>query len=283
MRFSDLFNAYLKLHLQPHCRSAKKMEVVYNKYLAPWGDREAESITKFEVLELHGRLAAENGKTTANRVLQLLSPIFNKGIDWGLINCPNPTRGVKAFRIAPRERFLEKDELDRFFLAVDSIRYEVTRDFLLMCLFTGARFTNVASMKWSDLSIERCVWRIPMTKNGDSGYVPLVPEAMAILQRRYQKRKSDYVFPSARSKSGHLTKPHKAWVAIKHRAQLGNVTIHDLRRTLASWEALTGANISSIAATLHHKSFKSTWIYAKLNTSAVRQAMSTAVNAMTAL
>ena len=70
-----------------------------------------------------------------------------------------------------------------------------------------------------------------------------------------------------------MTKPEGAWGEIVKRAGLQDARIHDLRRTLASYEALTGANLSTIAATLNHKDLKSTQVYARLNTEAVRRAV----------
>ena len=49
---------------------------------------------------------------------------------------------------------------------------------------------------------------------------------------------------------------------------------------MASWQAITGANISLIAATLNHKDLSSTAIYARLNTDAIRGAMKGATQAI---
>ena len=101
-----------------------------------------------------------------------------------------------------------------------------------------------------------------------------------LARRKAAGGNSPWVFPSERSKSGHLTKPEEAWRVVLERSKLTNVRLHDLRRTLASWQALTGANISVISATLNHKDLKSTAIYARLNVDAVRAAMDIATTSM---
>ena len=277
---SELFETYMRLHAKVRCRSWQKMEKTFASYFSHWADRDASSITKHEVRAYHAELAIRISKTTANHALELLGPVYNFGIDQDLIEV-NPVRRLKKFKIQSRERFLERDELVRLKAAIETLRYEVTQDFIWMCLFTGIRRSNVASMRWDDISMERGVWKIPLTKNGRSQNQPLTSQAMEILvKRRKNADDSPWVFPSFRSKTGHLTKPENAWEMVRLRAGIEDLRLHDLRRTLASWEALTGANLSTIAATLNHQDFKSTMIYARLNVDTVRDAMQTATEAM---
>ncbi len=56
--------------------------------------------------------------------------------------------------------------------------------------------------------------------------------------------------------------------------------IHDLRRSLGSWQAITGASLSIIGKSLGHKSPDSTMIYARLSLDPVRQSVNTATAAM---
>lgn len=172
------------------------------------------------------------------------------------------------------------EEVQQLLFAIDSLRYETTRDFLLMCLLTAARRSNVAAMNWEDISLERKTWQIPLTKNGSSQYVPLTDEAIKILTRRKDEARSSWVFPSDRSQTGHLMKPEEAWRMVIDRSGLLDIRINDLRRTLASWQAMTGANISVIAATLNDKDLKSTQVYARLQIEPGREAMETATTAM---
>lgn len=59
-----------------------------------------------------------------------------------------------------------------------------------------------------------------------------------------------------------------------------DLRIHDLRRTLGSWQAKTGASLSIIGKSLNHKSIQSTVIYARLDLDPVRQSVDTATQAM---
>lgn len=56
--------------------------------------------------------------------------------------------------------------------------------------------------------------------------------------------------------------------------------LHDLRRTLGSWQAATGANSYVIGKSLGHKTQQATAIYARLNIDPVRASMERATEAM---
>ncbi len=56
--------------------------------------------------------------------------------------------------------------------------------------------------------------------------------------------------------------------------------IHDLRRSLGSWQAKTGASLAIIGKTLGHKDPSATLIYARLDRDPVRAAVEQATGAM---
>lgn len=279
---ADLYEQYMEIHVKQRCKTWRNFQSIYENYLIHWSSKPVADITRYDVETLMADLAERVGKTTANRVIQMLRAMINKGIEWDLVNCKNPVKNLPIYKLKARERFLEKDEIQRLFQAFDRLRYKTTRDFLYVCLYTGVRRGNVARMRWEEISFERKNWHIPETKNGESQNVGLTPHVMEILQERFANRThSPWVFPSDRSKKGHLTKPDHAWQVSVARAGIKAARIHDLRRTLLSWEALTGANAFVIAETANHKDLKSTRIYARLNRSAVLDAMVTATEAMT--
>jgi len=62
--------------------------------------------------------------------------------------------------------------------------------------------------------------------------------------------------------------------------RMPNLRIHDLRRTLGSWQTKTGASLAIIGKSLNHKSLATTLIYARLDLDPVRAAVNTATSAM---
>ena len=64
------------------------------------------------------------------------------------------------------------------------------------------------------------------------------------------------------------------------RSTPNGVTLHDLRRTLGSWQAKTGASLAIIGKSLNRQSQQATMIYARLDLDPVRQSVNTATSAM---
>lgn len=59
-----------------------------------------------------------------------------------------------------------------------------------------------------------------------------------------------------------------------------DLRIHDLRRTLGSWQAKTGASLAIIGKSLNHKNQATTAIYARLDLDPVRASVEKATSAM---
>lgn len=292
MTLGELFEEYIERHAKPKVKkTVSDMQDNFRRYLGHWQNRKLSALTKVEVGKHHAEIGKNIGAHTANRTLELLRAIINKGISWDLFANPNPAVGIEKFKLQSRDRFIQGDELPRFFKAVGEELNASMRDYFLLSLLTGARQANMLAMRWVDVSFDRAEWRIEETKNGTPQTVTLSPEAMEILRNRKPVEPSDedkakpsiFVFPSDRkSKSGHLQNPKKAWKRVLDRAGLRNLRIHDLRRTLGSWQAKQGASLAIIGKSLNHKNQSTTAIYARLDLDPVRDSVNTATSAMMA-
>lgn len=277
--FAEFFNEYMEKHSRLHKKCWKEDEGKYRLYLTSLSRKRISTIQKGDIIQLHASIAQKSGIYAANRTLALISVVFNKAISWGWQGT-NPCVGVKKFREKSRDRFIQNDEIPRFFEALNNESNNLFKDFFYICLLTGARRRNVQAMNWRDISLERAEWNIKETKNGESQTIPLIPQILEILKSRLKDRINDWVFPSITSRSGHIEEPKKAWDRILKAAGIENLRIHDLRRTLGSWQAATGANSYIIGKSLGHKDPQSTAIYARLNLDPVRASVGRAVDAM---
>jgi integrase len=175
-----------------------------------------------------------------------------------MANCQNPCAGVAKFKLKPRERFVKAHELPRLIEAIEAEPNRDIRNFILIALSTGARKTNVLTMRWQDIDLEGGTWTIPDTKNSTSQTILLSAEELKLLKDRYAHRRSfEWVFPGPGDR-GHLVDPKKGWHRILERAGIKDLHIHDLRRTLGSYMAMTGASLSVIGNALNHKDVSTT-------------------------
>ncbi|MCM8595121.1 site-specific integrase [Accumulibacter sp.] len=251
------------------------------------GDKKLTTITRADVARVVSD-AEKAGKAaaTVRQIRALASGLFAKAIEWGYLDS-NPAHGVKVTgRVVTRDRFLQPDELPRFFAALAEEPNDTMRDFILLALLTGARRANVCAMHWREIDLAAGNWRLPVTKNGTPQTVTLSPEAMEILKARQEATAGGFVFPGIGA-TGHMVEPKKGVVRIMERAgipygrnEADGVTLHDLRRTLGSWQARTGASLAIIGKSLNHKSQQATAIYARLDLDPVRAAVNTATAAM---
>lgn len=278
--FLELFERYIKEKrnrsgkpLAP--RTADEYRKVLDTHLATIKAAKLSSITPDRIKSLASKVRSPS---QANKVKALVSAVFNWAADEGITAQANPAKRIKGKLIPERERFLQPSEVPQFFAAVES---SPLRDFFLLALFTGARRSNLQAMKWQDINLTDATWTIPHTKNGQAVTIALSPEALAILTERKAAAilNAVYVF-SGPGKSGHLTDPKKAWAATLETAGLKNLRIHDLRRTLGSWQTRAGASLSIIGKSLGHKSQQATAIYARLDLDPVRTSVETATAAL---
>jgi integrase len=277
--FKEIFDKFLEDYAKKRKKTWKEDQNIYSRYLAILVNKKLSVITRSDIEKLHHNIGDTNGIYAANHALALIRTVFNKAISWGWKGA-NPCSEVKKFKEKSRERFLQGNELPRFFEALDKEPNEKFRVFFYICLLTGARRSNVLSMNWNDINLDCGTWCIQETKNGDPQTIPLSDEAINILKRIMASRTNDWVFPSTTSASGHVKEPKKVWKRVLKMAGIKDLRIHDLRRTLGSWLAATGANSFIIGKSLGHKTQSSTAIYARLNLDPVRESVSKATSAM---
>jgi integrase len=249
----------------------------FGLYLAKWSNRQLSKFKDTDFVKLHTEIGKEH-PVTANRVIALASSLFGYAAERKLFKGVNPAQGIKKFPENERDRFLRTDELPAFFAALAEEPNDILRDYFLISLLTGARRSNVQEMQWSQIHFERGEWRIPTTKNGEPQTVTLTPEAIEILRTR-QGCDPIWVFPGTGA-TGHLVEPKKAWKRVLERAGIADLRIHDLRRTLGTWQTKMGASLAIVGKSLNHKSHSTTAIYARLDLDPVRESVERATDAI---
>ncbi len=284
VKLEALFKDYIERHLKAHAKNPERAVYAANWFFKLYSELRtcrADQVCREDIAEIHSRLGADRSRYVANRALQLIRSVFNWGIREGLFQGPNPASGHKLFEETERTRYLQEDEMPKFFAALrDSPNRDLT-DYVWIALMTGVRRGDVLSARWTDINLDRGVWTIPNPKSRDPYAAALMPEAVAVLKRRHATSASEWVFPGTGA-SGHLVDLKKAWGDFRTRAGLADLRSHDLRRSLGSWMVNRGASLPTIQKTLGHASFASTKPYAQLNPESVRPAIADATKAMVA-
>jgi integrase len=206
----------------------------------------------------------------ANKSLSMLRAMFGRAWDWRVFTGDNPAQRVRKYPKQARTRFVQPKEMPALMTALQRER-EAVQCFFLLCLLVGCRRTEGLTLKWADLDVAGGLWHKSRTKTSLAHTIPI---PLSLLQRiDALPRLNEWVFAT---KQGHWCKTvaSERWAVIRATAGLHDVTIHDLRRTCASWLACNGANLAIIGrGVLNHTSLAHTAIYARLNVSPVTQAL----------
>ena len=268
--FGQLKDLYLERH-GIRKRSVRNDESMLDNHLAPWHSRKLSAIARADLVKLHVKIG-ENAPYAANRVVALVRRMFNLARTWGVFGGDNPAAGIELFKEEKRDRFVKPEELPELFKAIQKEPNPYRAAAFLILLLTGARKTEVLCMRWEDLDLKQATWRIPETKAGRPHLLPLPRAAVKLLAHLPRQEGSPYVFPGRRQ-GQHLVKLSKAWKTIRQEAKLEDVRIHDLRRTLGSWLAASGASLPLIGKALNHSQVSTTAVYARLDLEPVRVAL----------
>ena len=160
-------------------RTRDEMQRKIDVDLADWHDRQITEITRADIKELV-RVKARTSPIAANRLLSLISKIFNWAVKEELIEASPAMQIDRPGQEIERERSLTADEIKTAWAAFDQLGYPWGPLFKML-LVTGQRRGEVAGMKWSEITADG--WRIPgeRAKKGKGHLVPLSSLAREIL------------------------------------------------------------------------------------------------------
>ncbi len=262
-------------------RSVANDDSIFTHRLGEFHNRYLLSIETSELEKLHNQTKQTHSPYTANRVLSLIKHMYVIAAKYGYVKGhDNPAVGICKFPEQSRDRFLQSDELRRLFAALDAEDNEVFKNYVLISLFSGQRRGNILALRWSQVDLVNGFIYIPDTKNGESLQVPITSQLRELFEKIKLHAKSYWVLPSNKSKSGHLEDPKRPWRDLLARAGIENLRLHDLRRTMGSYQAITGASMNIIGKSLGHKSTSATLGHARLSADPVRESMQKSTDKM---
>jgi integrase len=213
-----------------------------------WLNLPLASITREMVEDEHKaiakRIAREGrfeGKATANASMRALRALWHFAAerDDELRAKGNPVRLKKLwFEVEPRETIIEDKDKPQFYAAVSALPNAIARDYILFLLYTGARRSEAAALKWGHVDLDAGKFRFPRadTKTAKQLELPITRQLRSLLLARAAERwaGNEYVFP-ADSKSGHIAEPKFALALARKMAGIAYpVSPHTLRHTFTT-------------------------------------------------
>ena len=275
MTMSEFCDLYIARYAQLHKRSWKEDDRRNTLYIKPiWGDRLIGDIRRSEVAALHAKIGATK-PYSANRIREQLSRMYSLAKLWQLVpdDFQSPTIGIRDFQEVSRDRFLKASELPRLMNALKKEKSIYVRGAIMLLLLTALRKQELLTLEWDDIDFHANEIRIPATrtKQNRNHYLPLSSGAIAVLKTL--PRKGKYVIASEVNRGRPRHTIQKAWHRVRADANLNDLRLHDLRRTVGSWLAQSGCSLPLIAEVLGQTNERVTQVYARFSKENVRDAM----------
>jgi integrase len=274
---TDLIDEYLSRHARKSMRPSSVSNdtwMLRREIEKEWGSRKAKSITRRDVVKLLDSIEDRPAPVLRNRVAGLLSRFFKFALDRGVID-GSPAVGIRKLTEIPRDTFLSADQIQSFWRELSKAQMTpAVRLALKFLLVTGQRRVEVAQAAWSEIDLVSKIWRLPASrsKNGRENLIPLPPLAIELLleaeklrvrpepkvRKRigravYDPAPSPWVFPSWHLNSSiEAAATTRALNRNRYVLGVGAATVHDLRRTFATWHGELGTAPEVLAALLNH-------------------------------
>lgn len=147
--------------------------------------------------------------------------------------------------------------------AIDADDNQVAAQAIKLLLLTGARRNEITHAKWEHVDWQRRTLLVPLSKSGKPRTIALSGAAIALLQSIPRVMENEYIFPSSFTgrPSASLFYP---WDRIRRRAGLGDLRLHDLRHSFASFLVNQGVSLYVVQNLLGHSQVRMTQRYAHL-------------------
>lgn len=266
---ADLIDRFIAEHLpKKKVTTAHNYKLILQKHVLPALQHFKVADVAFDdINKLHSKVS-KTAPYMANRMLAILSKMFALAILWQM-RSDNPCIGIERNNEIRRQRYLSGDEMAALTaaLAAHEDQHPQTVNIIRVLLFTGARSSEVFSMRWDNLDLKTGTWSKPAasTKQAKPHTVPLSAPARQLLADIAAKQQplGVYVFPS-HSEAGHMVQIRKPWASICKTAGISGLRIHDVRHSFASQLASSGASLPLIGALLGHSNPTTTHRYAHL-------------------
>lgn len=251
-------------------------EQYYRLHIAPtFAKNELKAIKTKDIENYKQLYTAKNyAAQSVKHYIGLIRQIINYALKHELIkNYTNPISGGKVKLPTvdnARQAFLNKEQataiLDELLQHDNKQLYQLT----VLLLYTGARFSEVASLTWNNINFETNMIYFKATKNGNARWVYMNELVKEVINELHTNKSSGLIIANTKGKQVERML-HSSQIVVdniiygnKEADSKQRVTVHSLRHTHASWLAMAGLDILHIKEQLGHKTLEMTMRYSHL-------------------
>lgn len=201
------------------------------------------------------RIERKLKNSSINRYLEIMSKVFNLGVDNELVSSNPVAKVKKLLEDNHKIRFLTAEEETRLFKHLP----EFLKPIVITALQTGMRRGEILTLKWSNIDFEFGFIELLQTKSGKARKIPISDKLRKVLESI--DRVSEYVFinPDTGLPYVDIKKSFNKAVAA---AGIKNFRFHDLRHTVATRLVEKGIDLLVVMDILGHAKIETTMRYA---------------------
>jgi integrase len=286
VRLVPRLDTFVADHYLPYIKSCKRawqtcVSVLKNHILPEFGKLHLDEITQAEIIKYHLAMREKGyAAVTANRVVVMLRYMYNLAKKWKVAGSDtNPAIGIGLFEENnKRERYLSSEEVQRLSLTIQNSDNPQLKYIVALLLLTGCRKRELLDAQWEHFDLERCSWRIPMSKSGKPRHVPLSDNVLFILSQLPRFDDCTYILPNPKTKQPFNT-VFCSWNTARKQAGMPDLRMHDLRHSFASFLVNAGRSLYEVQNILGHSQLNTTQRYAHLSQATLLDATNAASNA----
>jgi len=272
IEFKEFAKIYIENYAKVKKKSWKSDYSFLSAHLIPYfKGNQLDEITQLQVEKyIAMRIEDEVTKSTINRELACLRKMLNKAIDWGYGD-DNPVSRVKFFSEKDNliERILTEDE-ERLLLKLSP---EQLKSIIIFAIHTGMRKSEILSMKWKNIDLEKREIKVDNTKSGKSRIVPINEELyVELLELKRKSGNSIWLFQNPKTENP-LKDVKRSFKEACRKAGIQDLRFHDFRHTFASRLIEKGVDIITVKDLLGHSTVKITERYTHSNRNQKRNAV----------
>jgi len=275
--FREAAEKYLAKLEKEGGKDIKKKRQRIDLHLSPFfKDKPLSSITTFDLerfKKIRKEAHASNG--TINRELAALSHLFAKAVEWKWIN-HRPAKINRLKEDSGRIIYLTATQVSKLVQKAREHQSPFIYLFIMIALETSMRRSEILSIRLDHIDLQRCIIYIPKAKAGarEQPITKNLAEYLAEYLKTTDPEQA-WLFPSSRSRCGHIKWPEHAFREVVKSAGLDpkQIVRHTLRHTAITHLVQAGVDLPTVQRISGHKTLQMVARYSHQNGEHIQAAM----------
>lgn len=256
-QFDAVVGQFIERHCKVHNKASTAKEtarLLQKHFVGAWGKRDIRDIRQAHINDILDELIGDDKPSEANHALGVIKTLFQWCVERNMLAVSPCLKVKKPAKHGSRSRVLSEVELKAVWGVLDREGYPFGAMTKLLIL-TGQRRGEVTMLRRSEIDRHANTWTIPadLAKNGHEHVLPLSTFALEIIDGLPQFP-TDLLFPARGNEANPISGFSRAKIRLDEASGVSGWTLHDLRRTTATFLAKQGTPPHVIERILNHVS-----------------------------